>query len=283
MNPSSAESTANFHVLKSRLRLSGTLTTVTGLRIGSGGSGENDAVDLPVLRDGDGYPFIPGASLKGSIRSTLEALVRSFEMPRESGLYACDPLKEDRKDKDHACGSHEAGKRSSVNAEDACIICRLMGSRVVSSHVRFTDALIDRKRVSHRVVELRDGVAIDRDLRTVHSNRKYDFEVVPPGVPFQLEVFVENPTDWLMGLLMLGFEQVAEGFTALGGFTSRGLGRVQLEWDSLSRVEARALLSGEPPTLVRGEALTQQLATWRHAISLEVSRLEQSNTAQGRS
>ena len=65
-------SAADFHVLHKRLRLMGTLTTRTALRIGSGGSGELDAADLPVLRDAEGFPLIPGGSLKGVLRSTIE-------------------------------------------------------------------------------------------------------------------------------------------------------------------------------------------------------------------
>lgn len=267
------ESIANFHVLTSRVRLTGTLTTVTGLRIGSGGGGDNDAVDLPVLRGGDGYPFIPGASLKGSIRSTLEALVRGLQFSPKTGLYACNPLNENVKDPEHACGSHESGKRKEVDPEKACAICRLMGSRVVASHVRFTDVLVDRDRLPHRVVELRDGVAIDRDLRTVHSNRKYDFEVVPPGVTFKLEVFVENPSDWLMGLLMIGFDQVRDGFTALGGFTSRGLGRVQLDWHELTTIHAQALLSGQPARIQKGDELSVAFDGWRAALAEKVAQV----------
>jgi len=102
---------------------------------------------------------------------------------------------------------------------------------------------------SERVVpiEVRDGVAIDRDTGTVSGPRKYDFEVVPPGVTFNLEVFVENPRDWGMGLLVAGFDQLDLGFTALGGFGSRGLGRVRISWERVERFTARDLLSGKQP------------------------------------
>lgn len=266
---------ADFHRLESRLRLTGVLITCTALRIGSGG-GDLDGVDLPVLKNAAGHPFIPGASLKGALRSTIEALVRSIDDQRpgepRSELWACDPFAttDDLRVK-KSCGHHERGKRSDVKPENHCAICRLFGSHVVASHVRFCDALLqpsDEDRRTGRIpVEVRDGVSIDRDLRRVHGNHKYDFEVVSPGTEFAVELFVENPRSWLMGLLAMGFEQLAEGFTALGGFTSRGLGRVTFRWTSIATTTARALLHNEPCAVVTGDAVAVQLRGWRDALS----------------
>lgn len=261
---------ADFHRLESRLRLTGSLVTRTALRIGGAG-GDLDGVDLPVIKDAGGRPFIPGASLKGIVRSTVEALVRGVD-GRAAGVWACDPLAdEDDALAGKSCGHHEKGQRGSVSTEAHCTACRLFGSHVVASHVRFCDALLQQSeqgRATSRIpVEVRDGVAIDRDLRRVRGARKYDFEVVSPGAAFAIEVFVENPQPWLMGLLAMGFEQLAEGFTALGGFTSRGLGRVTFTWSSIASTTAGALLRGEPYTTVTGEAVAAQLHTWRDALA----------------
>lgn len=263
----SAEPIADFHRLESRIRLTGTLTTRTGLRIGSGG-GSLDAVDLPVLRDARGYPFIPGGSLKGSLRSTVESLVRGAGYARSTDLWACDPLLE-KDGPEGACGYHAPGQRAKVEVAQHCAVCRLFGSRIVASHSRFTDAILSAEdRASTRPpVELRDGVAIGRDLRVAHDKGKYDFEVVSPGTRFELEVFVENPRPWLMGLLVIGFDQIADGFTALGGFTSRGLGRVALEWSSLTEITARALLDGKDPETLTGTDLIARFGVSRQALA----------------
>jgi CRISPR-associated protein Csm3 len=262
-------SPADFHALKQRLRLSGQIVTRTALRVGSGGSGELDAANLPVLRDAEGYPFLPGSSLKGALRSTIEALVRGADLPRSTGLWACDPLLEETHG--GACGHHEKGARGTVNPDEHCAICRLLGSRVVGSHVRFGDALVhltENDRAERRIpIEVRDGVAIDRDLRRQHGALKYDFEVVPPGTRFDIEVFVENPQDWGMGLLLLGFDQIKDGFTALGGFTSRGLGRVDVVFTGMLRVSARELLDGEKGTELSGSALEEAFASYRAALA----------------
>ncbi|HEX7843721.1 MAG TPA: CRISPR-associated RAMP protein Csx7 [Kofleriaceae bacterium] len=260
----------DFHRLESRLRLTGVLITRTALRIGGGG-GDLDGVDLPVIKDAAGFPFIPGASLKGALRSTVEALVRGAD-GRAAGLWACDPLAgEDSPLADRSCGHHERGKRADVKPDVHCAVCRLFGSHVVASHVRFCDALMrlsDHDRAFGRVpVEVRDGVSIDRDLRRARGSRKFDFEVVSPGTEFTLEIFVENPQAWLMGLLVMGFDQLAEGFTALGGFTSRGLGRVSFAWSSIVRVTAAGLLRGDPPAEIMGDAVAAQMRAWREALA----------------
>jgi CRISPR-associated RAMP protein (TIGR02581 family) len=268
-------SAADFHRLESRLRLSGQIITRTALRIGSGGSGEMDAADLPVLRDADGYPFIPGGSLKGALRSTVEALVRGADLALETGLWACDPLLESV-DHGGACGYHAQGKRGEVDVKQHCAVCTLLGSRVVASHTRFSDALAivsETERAQQRIpIEVRDGVAIDRDLRTVHGSQKYDFEVVSPGTRFNLEVFVENPRSCLMGLLILGFDQIRDGFTALGGFTSRGLGRVDIQWTGITEVTARNLLEGKPDRKFGNDDLEPTFKAWRDALSAQAQR-----------
>lgn len=232
-----APSADDFHILRRRVRLCGTLTTLTGLRIGAGSGGLDDAVDLPVLKDAQGYPVLPGASLKGVLRSTLEALIRgATDNHPGAGLWTCEPL-------GAGCGHHGTGGRQQIDTAAHCTVCRLFGSQVVASHVRLSDAM-----VTHRdgppPIELRDGVSIDRDLGTVYRGQKYDFQVVSPGTTFALEVFADNLAPHQLGLLMAAFDQIAHGFSGLGGFTSRGLGRVDITWQTLVDFQPAALLGG---------------------------------------
>ena len=78
------------------------------------------------------------------------------------------------------------------------------------------------------VVQVRDGVVIDRDSRTAVDGLKYDYEVVPPSSRFQLCIDLENPTDADLALLGAALFEWHAG-SSLGGFTSRGLGRFHLE------------------------------------------------------
>jgi len=245
----------DFDMLRERIVLTGVLTTLTALHIG-GGASEIEAVDLPVVKTNRGDPFIPGSSMKGVVRSTVEALLRSAEIP---GLRACNPLMDDPKHKDASCGAHE---KRNANLKIHCAACRLFGSHLVASHVRFSDAHL-KHRSSLSPLEKRDGVSIDRDLRVAADKRKYDLEVVAPDTPFALEILVQNPEPWMMGLLVTGLDALQNGMTALGGFTSRGLGRVHIDWTTLTRMTAKQMLTGKPSESLNVEATFTQ---WRTAL-----------------
>lgn len=252
----SAQPVDNFDVLSSRLRLQGELVTQTALHVGAGSASDIEVTDLPVLKTAQGYPFIPGSSLKGVVRSTVEGLLRAAKNNR---LRACDPLSFET-----SCGGTSV---RSGPLKEHCAVCRLFGSHLVASHVRFSDARMPRENeIGPPPIERRDGVSIDRDLRVAAAKRKYDLEVVSPGTVFSLEIFVVNPEPWLMGLLVTGLDQLREGFTAIGGFTSRGLGRVSITWTSLERVTAeRLLLKGaKDPEKLDIEA---EFETWRAALA----------------
>jgi CRISPR/Cas system CSM-associated protein Csm3 (group 7 of RAMP superfamily) len=62
-----------FDTFKNRLEITGTLRTITALRISAGRSTEPIGSDLPVIKDALGRPLIPGASFKGALRSPLRS------------------------------------------------------------------------------------------------------------------------------------------------------------------------------------------------------------------
>ena len=65
--------------LQSRYIFRGELELQTALHIG-GGDTTLGATDSPVLRRFDGQPFIPGSSLKGAFRSTVEKLAAALNL-----------------------------------------------------------------------------------------------------------------------------------------------------------------------------------------------------------
>lgn len=73
-----------------KLRLESTLLVDTGLHIGGGGENlDIGGLDKPVIRDPlTDYPYLPGSSLKGKLRSILERLLnKSLNRPGGSGTY----------------------------------------------------------------------------------------------------------------------------------------------------------------------------------------------------
>ena len=75
-----------------RVDITGVLVAETAFRIGAGkGQGDVVAADLPVMRDASGEPLIPGSSLKGVLRSSIESVMRSRH-PEDWKSWACDFL-----------------------------------------------------------------------------------------------------------------------------------------------------------------------------------------------
>ncbi|MEN8444329.1 MAG: RAMP superfamily CRISPR-associated protein, partial [Cyanobacteria bacterium J06555_13] len=76
--------------LLGKLRIVSTLVARTGLHIGGGGDNlDIGGIDKPVIRDPiTQHPYLPGSSLKGKLRSTLERLRnKSLNRPGGSGTY----------------------------------------------------------------------------------------------------------------------------------------------------------------------------------------------------
>ena len=67
----SDEQIYSFATLRNRLTVRGTLVARTALRVGAGRASGVVGNDLPVLRDALGHPFVPGASIKGTLRARL--------------------------------------------------------------------------------------------------------------------------------------------------------------------------------------------------------------------
>ena len=227
--------------LRSRIRITAVLVFETAWRIGSGREGETMS-DLGVVRDHDGQPVLPGSSLKGRLRSTCEALAHALGMnacmlnQKASGVEcASDSTFYDEKVRQEYREASREGlesRRQWINAH-TCDVCKLFGSPIRTGHLRVSDGAL---REWAEVVQVRDGVVIDRDSHTAVKRLKYDYEVVPPGSRFGLCVDLENADDRNLALLGAALFEWCAG-SSIGGFTSRGLGRFHLEEIELGGVD----------------------------------------------
>ncbi|MGC1527003.1 MAG: CRISPR-associated RAMP protein Csx7 [Phormidesmis sp.] len=235
-----------FDVFKNRLELSGTLTTVTALRISQGRSTEPIGSDLPVVKDALGQPLIPGSSFKGALRSRLESFLGGINPD-----FAQDPsqlvsteiteqvkrIKEQYKDDDAAL---------TVALDDITDkVSKVFGSPWQASKFQVRDLTVKPESWFGQYQE-RDGVSIDRDTETAVDGRLYDFQVVPAGVEFEFRAVFENAKEWELGLLVMGLQQLKMQQIPLGGGNSRGLGVVQLDLDKVTWIDPE----GEPAALL---------------------------------
>jgi len=222
------------YLFEKRYLFQGKLVLNTALHLG-GGRLALVSTDAPLVRTPDGDPFIPGASIKGVFRSTVEKLVGALP-----GVKTCllDPDNEDRCIGPQGEAQRAFNKERQQNSwsedqylaqldQKLCDTCKLFGSPFMASKIYFDDLyLIDRDTA---FTQVRDGVGIDRDSERAVDRVKFDYEVVSSGAEFGLKMILDNPTEKELALISLGLYEFRNGFVRLGGKKSSGLGSCQLK------------------------------------------------------
>jgi len=185
-------------------------------------------------------PFIPGSSLKGMIRSYSEKICRSL---RDNSVPVCLPYLKPREE-----GEGEAHQAScglilekykkdydvkTIPSRDiyslSCPACRLFGSHVFIGRFAASDAYLtdEFKKTGNPLLEIRDGVAIDRLTGGAAPGAKYDLEVLTRG-EFGTSLEIRNFERWQLGLIGLVLRDMEEGLVRLGFGKSRGLGKFKI-------------------------------------------------------
>lgn len=245
--------------LRNRYLFTGKLVMQTAFHIG-GGKGTLSSSDSPVVLTPEGYPFIPGSSFKGVLRSSVEKIVPM--LPEEAHLFTCGLIELDEAELQQARDEHRqicsTARQNEITKErrnhrenekqimqkaiqDLCHTCQLFGSPYTAARLSISDLYLANP--EWKIVQQRDGVAIDRDSEKARDALKYDFEVVPASTIFNLRITLENATDQDLQLLCVGLSEFINGFGFIGGKRSRGLGACKL--DEL-KVSALDLINAEP-------------------------------------
>ncbi len=205
------------------------------IKSGKGGGAAPMLLDMNFVRVHHGElgdtVYLPGSSLKGTLRSYSEKIARTVN------VFCCDPLGKE------SCGQRlerQRGLDSAKKYQELCTICRIFGHMPVASHVRFSDAYpqnslvkeFDQKlRDDTNRTEERDGVAIDRVSGAVAVG-PFQLEVVTRGEFFG-QLHLRNFQLWQVGLLTIALRDIHEGLVPIGFAKSRGLGQVQLNYQRL--------------------------------------------------
>jgi len=212
--------------LQTKYCFKGILELRTALHIG-GGNVNTGYTDSPVVRTPDGTPFIPGSSLKGVLRSTVEKLAVSLPGIKTCQLFDTDtkcPTPDEKTFNTWKTGKPEDQIVARLR-KDLCATCKLFGSPYSHSKLTVHDLALQEWA---EVTQVRDGVVIDRDSERARDKLKYDYEVVPPGATFALEIWLEHPVDADLALACVAMNELRSGTVHIGGNTSRGLGSCQL-------------------------------------------------------
>ncbi|RNI11911.1 CRISPR-associated RAMP protein [Methanohalophilus sp. RSK] len=215
-----------FRKLVDRAILQYKVTTKSDLHIGGHTAVEPAEVDNPVIKNTEGYPIIPGSSLKGVMRTEVERLLKGLDIK--------------------VCDIFDNKQRGGCNE---CPVCYLFGGKDLASSIRIKDAVADHKKTS-----IRDGVAIDRQTRKARTGGKYDTEAVPRGTIFKGTITIENTGIESDGYLydhakLGGLLGLIDFFNAcsgnIGHAASRGFGEVEIEIEKLSLITAQDYLDGK--------------------------------------
>ena len=278
-------STTNDFGLRRKTRVTSTLVFETAWRVGSGKEGETMS-DLGVVLDLNGQPVLPGSSLKGRLRSTCEAVAHALNLRAcmlscaASGVNCTSDVNYYSMVREEYRGASRRGLEARLQwiADHTCDVCRLFGSPVQAGRLRMSDGCLQEWASA---VQVRDGVVIDRDSQTAVDGLKYDYEVVPPGTRFELNIDLENPRDQDMALLGAALFEWRSG-SSIGGFTSRGLGRFHLE-----EIRIRGADLSDPEqrvrflTATRAEDRFSDLGDWERCFTEHIERLLQPGRDSG--
>lgn len=152
--------------------LRGTIELLSGMRIG----GSDDVLqiggtDLTCIKDPvTGRPYIPGSSIKGKMRSSLEKVLGKYTKDREG------------KDRE-PCGC----------AKDDCPVCRVFGPHKNTRHELGPTRIIVRD-----APLISDGFAIENKTESINrrdtgaAEHPRTVERVAPGARFSLEIGVQE-------------------------------------------------------------------------------------------
>ncbi|MCR4289103.1 MAG: CRISPR-associated RAMP protein Csx7 [Candidatus Scalindua sp.] len=237
----------NYVSFRNKIKVSGIIDFKTAFHIGSGESG-NLASKMPILRDYDNTPVLPGSTLKGNFRSTAEKLAEYFDMwacffdlslTNQNNKF-CIGDEEYRNSNDTKNTLETLKKdKSSEKAiwdwinKNTCNVCKIFGSPMSASRVFFSDAQLEDWAGN---VLIRDGVCIDRDSETAVDKAKYDYEVVPKDARYTFTLEMQNCEDNEIALIAAVISEWENDFR-IGGFTSRGLGKGKLTLDKVETLD----------------------------------------------
>ncbi|MBU4076102.1 MAG: hypothetical protein KKI06_05270 [Euryarchaeota archaeon] len=214
----------DFDIFTNRCTITASIELETPLRIGGGQNAAAYSISAaPVIQTFNAKtkiyePYIPGSSLKGVLRSTVERIIRTFN-EKES------------------CISIGAGQKPCGD----CISCAIFGSMDAGAKVRVRDAHLLNKSGILVKEQPHCATLYDRDLNPIkdYKNRVKTSlrmeETVASGVCFNIQIDIDNAKDIEIGLVLLALDEFNKKRIQLGGGASRGNGFADINLKSVTK------------------------------------------------
>ena len=197
------------------------IKVLTGLHIGAGDLEMRiGGIDNPVIRDAEGFPYVPGSSLKGKMRSLLEW--------HSGALMGKGPLGTNREDEWKDPRAQNILRLFGIGGGDAKQGApkAFMPTRLSVADAPLSGQFRDPGR-NALVVQGKYEVRIDRIQGTAAHGSLRQTERVVPGTAFDFlaTIRVFEGDDDLVDLLLKGMALLE--LDALGGSGSRGYGKIK--------------------------------------------------------
>ncbi len=176
--------------------------------------------------------YLPGSSLKGAIRAHAERIVRTVGDDRKpedpNRIWASNPLLTN--DYDYLNDPDDPKKKLPAPAiyKESSFTDQIFGNIAIASRLRIEDAYPDTS-VPVKIEE-RNGVAIDRVFGSV-AHGPFDYQVCTNGA-FKTKIHLKNFSLAQLGLIALVLRDLNAGWFGIGFAKSRGLGIVQVKYNS---------------------------------------------------
>lgn len=167
------------------------------------GTGKGDIIDIEIIKDEIGNPYIPATSFVGALRHHIS---KNFK-------------EEDKEIWEYFWGSKN---RNQENTFD------------VQSHFMVSDLKI-MDNPKEDLITVRDGVAIDEKKGIAKEKAKYDYEIVNKDLEFEFKAEIkirENFKDKeieILKILKTILTELEAGKAQFGAFTTKGFGRFNLK------------------------------------------------------
>jgi len=201
-----------------------------------------------VVTDGSGKPYLPGSSIRGSIREWLK---KHFQQMDEN-LVTKDVVEKLKNIKNESDEKVRDEKMRQCISTTSSTFEKLFGSQHNEGKVEVWDAYFCGKQPTtpsntflsgwrqDRITYVAKSVAIDPATGTAEENKLYNFELVPEGTEFQLNLSAQNLTDVEAGLLLKLLDAFNDEFDriALGSMSKRGFGLFNLDQVEVYNVKA---------------------------------------------
>ena len=205
-------------------------TTQGALAI-SAGDQPAEIVESPVIKLG-GKPVIPGSSLKGALRSTLESMLAA------QSVEVCVPFaaipRPQRRDRERETYLRKIGRKGPCeDMDNLCPVCSIFGAmggrQGLMGRALVLDATTEE---GHYELIERSHVAIMRDTKSQSDGSLMTIEAVDAGAVFQGTIRLVNPEDWQVGAVVRALEGVA--MLGMGGKKTAGYGSLAHEITSVT-------------------------------------------------